>query len=97
MSRTMDLKDDDAVSDERVSTSSGKASGTTTPVMGKEQGSVNYVTAKSPEPAAGPPNGGVQAWLQVLSAFFMFFNSWGLVNTFGQSRFVVLRPVQQRH
>lgn len=24
-----------------------------------------------------PPNGGVQAWLQVFAAFFMYFNTWG--------------------
>ncbi|KAJ5569671.1 uncharacterized protein N7459_009101 [Penicillium hispanicum] len=30
-----------------------------------------------------PPNGGVVAWLQVAGAFFLFFNSWGVVNTFG--------------
>lgn len=29
------------------------------------------------------PNGGVKAWLQVLASFFLFFNSWGIVNTFG--------------
>lgn len=29
------------------------------------------------------PNGGTKAWLQVLGAFFLFFNSWGIVNTFG--------------
>lgn len=29
------------------------------------------------------PNGGLTAWLQVLSGFFIFFNSWGIVNTFG--------------
>lgn len=23
------------------------------------------------------PNGGLQAWLQVLGAFFMYFNTWG--------------------
>jgi hypothetical protein len=23
-----------------------------------------------------PPNGGLQAWLQVLGSFFLFFNSW---------------------
>jgi hypothetical protein len=26
------------------------------------------------------PNGGLQAWLQVLGAFFLFFTSWGIVN-----------------
>lgn len=30
-----------------------------------------------------PPNGGFSAWLQVVGAFFLFFNSWGMVNTFG--------------
>jgi hypothetical protein len=24
------------------------------------------------------PNGGTKAWLQVLGAFFLFFNSWGI-------------------
>lgn len=26
------------------------------------------------------PNGGTTAWLQVVSSFFIFFNTWGLVN-----------------
>ncbi|GFN17186.1 hypothetical protein AtubIFM55763_004376 [Aspergillus tubingensis] len=30
-----------------------------------------------------PPNGGLQAWLQVTGSFFLFFNSWGTVNTYG--------------
>ncbi|KAG0646092.1 Aspyridones efflux apdF [Hyphodiscus hymeniophilus] len=29
------------------------------------------------------PNGGSKAWLQVLGSFFLFFNSWGIINTFG--------------
>ncbi|KKY29276.1 putative mfs monocarboxylate [Phaeomoniella chlamydospora] len=29
------------------------------------------------------PNGGLVAWLQVLSGFFTFFCSWGIVNAFG--------------
>ncbi|KAJ5172685.1 hypothetical protein N7492_005278 [Penicillium capsulatum] len=33
--------------------------------------------------ASPPPNGGLVAWLQVAGAFFLFFNSWGIVNTFG--------------
>lgn len=28
------------------------------------------------------PNGGLTAWLQVMSSFFLFFNTWGTVNTF---------------
>ncbi|KNG49712.1 MFS general substrate transporter [Stemphylium lycopersici] len=29
------------------------------------------------------PNGGLTAWLQVLGGFFLLFNSWGIINTFG--------------
>ncbi|EMC93054.1 hypothetical protein BAUCODRAFT_272483 [Baudoinia panamericana UAMH 10762] len=29
------------------------------------------------------PNGGLVAWLQVLGSFFIYWNSWGIVNTFG--------------
>ncbi|ESZ97359.1 hypothetical protein SBOR_2243 [Sclerotinia borealis F-4128] len=34
-------------------------------------------------PHADIPNGGTVAWLQVLGSFFLFFNSWGIVNMFG--------------
>lgn len=38
------------------------------------------VTAKSANPSVNNvkaiPNGGLTAWLQVLGAFFLFFNSW---------------------
>ncbi|KAF3765178.1 MFS general substrate transporter [Cryphonectria parasitica EP155] len=30
-----------------------------------------------------PPNGGLRAWLQVLGAFFMYFNTWGIVSSYG--------------
>ncbi|EFX05057.1 major facilitator superfamily transporter monocarboxylate [Grosmannia clavigera kw1407] len=30
-----------------------------------------------------PPNGGLWAWLQVVAAFSIFFNTWGVLNTFG--------------
>ena len=29
-------------------------------------------------------DGGAFAWLQCAAAFFLFFNSWGLVNMFGK-------------
>ncbi|TID24958.1 MFS general substrate transporter [Venturia nashicola] len=29
------------------------------------------------------PNGGFQAWMQVVGGFFLFFNTWGIINTFG--------------
>ncbi|KAK3343238.1 major facilitator superfamily domain-containing protein [Neurospora tetraspora] len=46
-------------------------------------------TTGGPPPGGGwnagppPPNGGLAAWLQVASVFFIFFNTWGLLNTFG--------------
>ncbi|RAH66743.1 major facilitator superfamily protein [Aspergillus aculeatinus CBS 121060] len=30
-----------------------------------------------------PPNGGCRAWLQVVGSFFLFFNTWGLINSYG--------------
>ncbi|KAK5951924.1 hypothetical protein OHC33_007217 [Knufia fluminis] len=38
--------------------------------------------AEEPKPSP-PPNGGLTAYSQVLADFFLFFNSWGLANTFG--------------
>ncbi|KAF2863018.1 MFS general substrate transporter [Piedraia hortae CBS 480.64] len=35
-----------------------------------------------PKPAP-PPDGGLTAWLQVLGGFFLFFNTWGMINAFG--------------
>jgi hypothetical protein len=47
-------------------------------------------TASQPPPAAPPgdflgsvPNGGLQAWLQVVAGFALFFNTFGILNTFG--------------
>ncbi|KAH8820701.1 putative MFS monocarboxylate transporter [Xylogone sp. PMI_703] len=40
-------------------------------------------TLPSVAQVAAPPNGGVKAWFQVLGAFMLFFNSWGIVNSFG--------------
>ena len=34
-------------------------------------------------PFSPPPNGGLKAWLQVLAGFCLFFNTWGILNTFG--------------
>jgi MFS family permease len=31
---------------------------------------------------APPPNGGLQAWIQVACGFLLFFNTWGLTSTF---------------
>ncbi|KAF1814751.1 MFS general substrate transporter [Eremomyces bilateralis CBS 781.70] len=29
------------------------------------------------------PNGGLRAWCQVAGSFFLFFNTWGIINSFG--------------
>jgi MFS family permease len=34
-------------------------------------------------PGGPPPDGGLIAWLQVLGGYFLFFNTWGLINAFG--------------
>ncbi|CAK4005403.1 transporter ESBP6 [Lecanosticta acicola] len=34
-------------------------------------------------PGGLPPDGGLTAWLQVLGGYFLFFNTWGLINAFG--------------
>ncbi|KAK5651792.1 hypothetical protein OQA88_11659 [Cercophora sp. LCS_1] len=33
--------------------------------------------------AQAPPNGGLMAWVQVAAGFAIFFNTWGVLNTFG--------------
>lgn len=54
--------------------------------------SKEYVEPPSPElgvkplpapPGGPPPDGGTTAWLQVLGGYFLFFNTWGLINAFG--------------
>lgn len=35
------------------------------------------------EPIPHFPDGGLTAWLQVFASFFVFFNTWGIVNAFG--------------
>lgn len=56
----------------------------------KSPSDVELSTEKAaPPPTAGPPgttpppDGGTAAWLQVVGAFGVFFNTWGLLNTFG--------------
>ncbi|KAJ5717689.1 hypothetical protein N7488_003335 [Penicillium malachiteum] len=40
--------------------------------------------APIPPAAPGPPpDGGTVAWLQVAAGFMLFFNTWGMINTFG--------------
>jgi len=57
------------------------SSRTVTPTLSMQE-------APSPPPEKAPaddppPNGGRRAWLQVLASFILFFNTWGLVNSYG--------------
>ncbi|KAK4167948.1 major facilitator superfamily domain-containing protein [Cladorrhinum sp. PSN259] len=51
-------------------------------------------TTSPSQNAPSPPDGGLVAWLQVLGAFFLNFNTWGLLNTFGlfQASYSTLHP-----
>jgi hypothetical protein len=40
------------------------------------------------------PNGGLNAWLQVISSFFVFFNTWGIINAVRQSHAAFSRRMQ---
>lgn len=59
--------------------------------VGAEPLPAELITEKTPAeptepPAAGhhnPPDGGLQAWLQVLGGTFTLVATWGLVNSFG--------------
>ena len=53
----------------------------------KHQTSEEGGTTSENTPSSPPvfPDGGFVAWLQCAGSFFMFFNCWGLVNSFGES------------
>ncbi|KAK4964086.1 hypothetical protein LTR66_012481 [Elasticomyces elasticus] len=44
---------------------------------------ISIMSAPSVNNVRSVPNGGLLAWVQVAGSFFLFFNSWGIVNTFG--------------
>ncbi|KAF2687120.1 MFS general substrate transporter [Lentithecium fluviatile CBS 122367] len=52
-------------------------------VTRKEEQKLTLQRSKSVTNAASIPDGGLWAWLQVLGGFFLLFNSWGIINTFG--------------
>lgn len=48
------------------------------------------------EPASPPPpDGGLQAWLQVLIAHLVIFNTWGYINSFGVFQTYYLSTLEQ--
>ncbi|KAL5342267.1 major facilitator superfamily domain-containing protein [Aspergillus crustosus] len=52
-----------------------------------DSGAMQEAATESLKPPAGgpspPPNGGLVAWLHVAGGFMLFFNTWGMLNTFG--------------
>ncbi|KAI1431269.1 monocarboxylate permease-like protein, mch4 [Xylaria sp. CBS 124048] len=44
---------------------------------------VEKLTPPAPARPPPPPNGGLVAWLQVASGFVLFFNTWGMLSSFG--------------
>ncbi|KAJ5587825.1 uncharacterized protein N7459_003590 [Penicillium hispanicum] len=40
------------------------------------------IPPEAPSIPGPPPNGGLVAWLQVAAGFMLFFNTWGMINTF---------------
>ncbi|KAE8351715.1 major facilitator superfamily domain-containing protein [Aspergillus coremiiformis] len=50
---------------------------------GETRNTMETQKAKSSANDDSIPNGGLTAWLQVLGTFFIFFNTWGILNTFG--------------
>lgn len=49
---------------------------------GKHTSAAQLSPASGP-PGPPPPNGGLAAYTQVAASFFVFFNTWGVLNTFG--------------
>lgn len=55
----------------------------TPPVLVSES---KQTDGESKRPEIVIPDGGLTAWLQCASSFCLFFNCWGIVNTFGAYR-----------
>ncbi|KAK3724164.1 hypothetical protein LTR37_001288 [Vermiconidia calcicola] len=61
--------------DDKIPNASTERDGESLKRVASEKPSVNNIKSV--------PNGGAKAWMQVLSSFFIFFNTWGIVNAFG--------------
>ncbi|TKW54809.1 Riboflavin transporter MCH5 [Colletotrichum tanaceti] len=53
------------------------------PLGPPKEESTTAVVDEDVEPADLPPDGGRLAWLQVAGSFFLFFNSWGMIGSYG--------------
>lgn len=82
--------DESVVHDNIVISEDACSFGSATKKEGKVDDPESCVDITSPPvanddlPAVGPPpNGGFTAWMQVFAGFFLFLNSWGIVNAYG--------------
>jgi hypothetical protein len=66
----------EAAENEKGQETAGAAGGNVDGVAGNEEGKLSLQRSKSVTNAASIPDGGMWAWLQVLGAFFLLFNSW---------------------
>lgn len=73
---TIDSSDVAAVPNEHATPNAGT-------VLNEKDVEKNPVAKTQPGPMGVVPNGGLQAWLQVICGFSLFFNTWGILNTFG--------------
>ncbi|KAG7127279.1 MFS-type transporter dbaD like protein [Verticillium longisporum] len=55
-----------------------------------------YTSEQPPKPQQRP-NKGLKAWLQVLGAFFIYFNTWGLISSFGSFQAFYEKDLLRHH
>ncbi|KAH7031621.1 riboflavin transporter MCH5 [Microdochium trichocladiopsis] len=55
----------------------------TSPTVESQAGQPHHDDEKNSRLDSGMPDGGLTAWLQVAGCFILFFNTWGMANTFG--------------
>lgn len=58
-------------------------------ISDNEKSTVDTAAAQQPPPPP-PPNGGLTAWIQVLGAHLLFFNSWWVNLSPGATSFIFL-------
>ena len=75
------LKEEGIKKDQDYSDPDNRSIETEEPVA--QQPEIPRVEAAKPVGPSPVPNGGLQAWLHVLGGFFLFFNTWGILNAFG--------------
>ncbi|KAK1598832.1 major facilitator superfamily transporter [Colletotrichum navitas] len=51
--------------------------------LGHDQNALSRDGTIQPANPAAKPDGGLLAWMQVVGGFILFFNSWGILSTFG--------------